>query len=166
MTLSGQADTPNLFCQDRMCMNASCAHPHCTHTMDSFHLLSLPLFSESSNSIARQREASPGWQEEQSQEQGHSAALGRKAPFPARVAPGTRGERYGSAGGEILSSLQKALLEAPKPLEELGRVRGGTQCLVSRAVMGSRPPWTLAGPLALSSLITHLPFSLRGVCSP
>lgn len=144
----------------------ACAHPHCTHTTDSFHPLSLPLFSESSNSIARHREASLGWQEKQSHEQGHSAALGRKAPFPARVAPGTRGEQHGSAGGEILSSLQKALLEALKPLEELGRVRGGTQCLVSRVVMGSRPPWTPAGPLAFSFPIIHLPFGLRGVCSP
>ena len=149
-----------------MCMNA-CV---CTPTLHTHYGLlssvSLLLFSESSNSITRHREASPGWQEKQSQEQGHSAALGRKAPFPARIAPGSRGERHGFAGGEMLSSLQKAFLEALKPLEELGRVRGGTQRLVSRVVMGSRPPWTPAGPLAFSSPITHLPFSLRGVCSP
>lgn len=151
-----------------MCMNAcvytptlhtQCTHnAHTMHTMESFHPLSLPLFSESS--IARHREASLGWQEEQSQKQGHSAALGRKTLFPARVAPGAREERHGSAGGEILSSLQKALIEALKLSEELGKVRGRVVYLVSR------PPWTPAGPLAFSSPITHLPFSLRGVRSP
>lgn len=102
------------------CVSMHTHTAHTLHTMGSFD----PLFSELSNSIARHRGASPGWQEEQSQEQGHSAALGRKAPFPVRVAPGTRGELHGSAGGEILSSLPKALIEALKLSEELGRVRG------------------------------------------
>lgn len=103
-----------------VCVSMHTHTAHTLHTMGSFD----PLFSELSNSISRHREASPGWQEEQSEEQGHSAALGRKAPFPVRVAPGARGELHGSAGREILSSLPKALIEALKLSEELGRVRG------------------------------------------
>lgn len=161
----GTADTPNRVCQHRMHVRVCTrAHTHIAHYwLPRFPIITTILRFQS-NSTARHGEASPEWQGKQTRKQCHSAALGRKAYFPS----GDRGQQHGFAAGDILSSLQKTFIGMLKLSKVAGRVPrwgegGSMQCSGSRALMGCRLPWTLAGPLAFSPPVTRLPFSLRGV---